>query len=121
MRRQARRKRLSMTSLIDVIFLLLLFFMLSSTFTRFGEIDLTSASGGGAGASGNAPLFLQVSTQSLGLNGREIGLDALPGALNEGKPVLVSLRPDVSSQRLVDVLVTLKSVPNLSVTVLEGT
>ena len=29
-----------MTSLIDVIFLLLLFFMLSSTFSRFAEVEL---------------------------------------------------------------------------------
>jgi biopolymer transport protein ExbD len=35
-----------MTSLIDVIFLLLLFFMLSSTFSRFGEVELTAAAGG---------------------------------------------------------------------------
>ncbi|MEQ8919725.1 MAG: biopolymer transporter ExbD, partial [Roseovarius sp.] len=33
MRRSRARKRLSMTSLIDVFFLLLLFFMLSSTFS----------------------------------------------------------------------------------------
>lgn len=110
-----------MTSLIDVIFLLLLFFMLTSTFTRFGEIDLTSAAGRGTRASGNAPLFLQVSPHRLGLNGRDIGLDALPEALDSTKPVLVSLKPDVSSQRLVDVLVVLKTIPDLSVTVLEGT
>jgi biopolymer transport protein ExbD len=43
-----RRQRLSLTSLIDVIFLLLLFFMLSSTFTRFSEVQLS----GGEAASG---------------------------------------------------------------------
>ena len=35
--RPARRRRLPLTPLIDVIFLLLLFFMLSSTFTRFSD------------------------------------------------------------------------------------
>ncbi len=39
-----------MTSLIDVIFLLRLFFMLSSTFSRFAEVELTAA-----GASASAP------------------------------------------------------------------
>ena len=47
MRSTRRRRKLSMTSLIDVIFLLLLFFMLTSTFTRFAELDLAAASGGG--------------------------------------------------------------------------
>src|SRR5690606_37876251 len=46
-----RRRPLSLTSLIDVIFLLLLFFMLSSTFSRFSEIELQ---GGRAGASASA-------------------------------------------------------------------
>ena len=36
-----RRRPLSLTSLIDVIFLLLLFFMLSSTFTRFASVEIT--------------------------------------------------------------------------------
>ena len=31
-----------MTSLIDVIFLLLLFFMLSSTFSRFAEVEISA-------------------------------------------------------------------------------
>ncbi len=43
-----RRRPLSLTSLIDVIFLLLLFFMLSSTFTRFAKVEV---SGGPASAS----------------------------------------------------------------------
>ena len=48
MRRLRRRRRLSMTSLIDVIFLLLLFFMLSSTFTRFAELELAAGGTGGS-------------------------------------------------------------------------
>ncbi|MEM8921756.1 MAG: biopolymer transporter ExbD, partial [Pseudomonadota bacterium] len=44
LRRVRRRGRSSITSLIDVIFLLLLFFMLASTFTRFSEVDIAAAS-----------------------------------------------------------------------------
>jgi hypothetical protein len=36
-----------LTSLIDVIFILLLFFMLSSTFTRYGELSLSTAQAAG--------------------------------------------------------------------------
>lgn len=46
--RGRKRKPLSLTSLIDVIFLLLLFFMLTSTFTRFAKVEI---SGGPASAS----------------------------------------------------------------------
>ena len=42
------RRTVSMTSLIDVIFLLLLFFMLSSTFSRFGGVELSTPGGGNA-------------------------------------------------------------------------
>jgi len=39
-RRQRRRASLNLTSLIDVLFLLLIFFMLTSTFRRSGEMKL---------------------------------------------------------------------------------
>jgi biopolymer transport protein ExbD len=35
------RKPLPLTPLVDVVFLLLMFFMLSSTFTRFGDLDIS--------------------------------------------------------------------------------
>ena len=44
---------MALTPLIDVIFLLLLFFMLSSTFSRFGEIKLDL---GGARDQNSVPL-----------------------------------------------------------------
>lgn len=52
-----RRKPLSMTSLIDVIFLLLLFFMLSSTFTRFARVEV-SGGPASAAAGGKTPDIL---------------------------------------------------------------
>ncbi len=38
------RRRISLTPLIDVIFLLLMFFMLSSTFARFADLDVARQS-----------------------------------------------------------------------------
>ncbi|MEX0280950.1 MAG: biopolymer transporter ExbD, partial [Arenibacterium sp.] len=40
-----RRRVVSLTALIDVVFLLLLFFMLTSTFSSFGEIELFPPAG----------------------------------------------------------------------------
>jgi biopolymer transport protein ExbD len=112
------RRQVSLTSLIDVVFLLLLFFMLSSTFTRDAEITLTAAAGGGSSSA--KPLFLSVSADGLLLNGVPAGIEdlaqdirALTGLTGpDGAPmVLVSLTPDVSAQRLVDVLARLAGLP----------
>ncbi|MCX7567413.1 biopolymer transporter ExbD [Sulfitobacter sp. F26169L] len=113
-----------MTSLIDVIFLLLLFFMLTSTFSKFAEVEL-SAAGAGAGAPGDAkPLFLQLGTDSLRLNGRDVTLDTIAGsALGDapkGAVLLVSLGEGVDAQRLTDLLVVLRGLPDLRVSVLGG-
>jgi biopolymer transport protein ExbD len=81
---QPARRRLSMTSLIDVIFLLLLFFMLSSTFARFAEIEV---SGGLASASapGDRPDIL------LRFDGTEWRVNGLPVADEELETELARL------------------------------
>ncbi|MEM8576703.1 MAG: biopolymer transporter ExbD [Pseudomonadota bacterium] len=124
MRRARRRaKRLSMTSLIDVIFLLLLFFMLSSTFSRFAEVDLV-AGGTGAPAAG-APsevLFLRLTDSGASLNGRALELDALEPALRAqpGTALIISVTTSATAQILTDTLVAVRGVPDLQMTVLEG-
>ncbi|MCB1397150.1 MAG: biopolymer transporter ExbD [Rhodobacter sp.] len=111
-----RRAGLSLTSLIDVIFLLLLFFMLSSTFSRLGEMELTAArQGSDAPAQPQPPVFVQLTTESLRLNAREIPLEALRSALTDAASadglVLIALGAGVTAQRLVDVLAQLRDVP----------
>jgi biopolymer transport protein ExbD len=120
----SRRRALSLTSLIDVIFLLLLFFMLTSTFTRYSEIQLSAAGAGAtAPASDAPPLFLRLRAERLTLNGSQVPLDALEDAIAarmEGPTtLLVSAGAEVSAQRLVDLLVALGQAPDLSVVVLE--
>lgn len=125
-RSRYKRKALSMTPLIDVIFLLLLFFMLTSTFSKFSEVELTAASAGSATPAQLPPLFLRLAPDSLGLNGSQVTLAALPQALEQvtqGTPdspqaLLVSLAPDVTAQRLTDLLVALHGSSGLSIAVL---
>ncbi|WP_241481172.1 ExbD/TolR family protein [Ruegeria sp. ANG-S4] len=113
------RRPMSMTPLIDVIFLLLLFFMLSSTFSRFGEIELTQASAGAAETTEPSErFFVQLGAERLSLNGVPLALDELATELQAGQ-VLVSLDPDTTAQRLVDLLVVLRGQDDLAVTVLE--
>ncbi|MEX3314515.1 biopolymer transporter ExbD [Sulfitobacter sp. PS-8MA] len=123
-RPRRRRNRLSMTSLIDVIFLLLLFFMLTSTFSKFSEIELTAATSGAGAAVEAKPFFLQLDVDRLRLNGATVSLDRLSASplaeAKEGTPLLVSLSDAVDSQRLADLLIALRAFPALRVTVLEG-
>ena len=119
---ERRRSPLSMTSLIDVIFLLLLFFMLSSTFTRFGEIELTA--GGGMAGKPVTPVYLRLQGDRIVLNGEELTLDGLPAALDLQKQtgadtILLSLDDKTVSQRFVDVYAALRAMPGFAVTVLR--
>ncbi|QIE45698.1 biopolymer transporter ExbD [Pseudohalocynthiibacter aestuariivivens] len=113
-----------MTSLIDVIFLLLLFFMLSSTFSKFAELELSAASGGAVITSQTKPLFLQLGPNAIRLNGADTVLDRLTDLLRDmpesdtPRPLLIALQGDVTSQRLTDLLVVLRGVPRVVPTVL---
>ncbi len=122
-----RRRRLSLTSLIDVIFLLLLFFMLSSTFSRFSEVELVAAGAGPtAAAPETRPLFLKLRADGLRVNARDTTLQALPAALAELSgpgpgQALVSTARDVTAQRLTDLLLVLRTVEGLKIQVLTPT
>ena len=113
-----------MTSLIDVIFLLLLFFMLSSTFARFSEVELSAGGGGGDGRSDVKRSFLQLGEETLRVNGQDVALGMLPNRFadmsseDESRQVIVSLGDDVTAQRLTDVLVILRGIDGLGISVL---
>lgn len=120
-----RRRALSLTPLIDVIFLLLLYFMLSTTFLRHGEITLVTASAGMAAPADGAPvLFVQLRPAGLTLNGRPVGAGALPQAVAALMPpdgaarAILSLDPAVSAQSLADVLVVLQAIAGLGIEVI---
>lgn len=114
-----RRRTVSLTALIDVVFLLLLFFMLTSTFSNFGEIEMNRTAGGQAQQDDPTKrVFVQLGAERLVLNGTAVTLENLAGALETGL-VLVSLDEDVTAQRLVDLLAILRGRIELSVLVLE--
>ena len=108
-----RRRRLSLTSLIDVIFLLLLFFMLSSTVTRFAQVGLAAPGGGTGGAAARPDIFATVDANGLTVNGSLIDPRA-PGtaisALIEAgaKTALLVPREGARAQDLVSALELLR-------------
>ena len=120
-----RRRRPSLTPMIDVVFLLLIFFMLVA---RFGidkviDINLPSALGHNSQYEG-APRLVEIkSGKIVSLNGFEIPLDQLSSELNELMPspnALIVLRSsaEASTQDLLDVLLYLKSEKIINVSVL---
>ena len=71
------RRRMSMTPLIDVVFLLLIFFMLASTFMKYTRIDITGSSPGRAVQSVQGALYLRIH------EGGRIDLNAAPLELSD--------------------------------------
>ncbi|TDH39086.1 biopolymer transporter ExbD [Pseudohoeflea suaedae] len=102
------RRRLGLTPLIDVIFLLLLFFMLSSTFSRFSQVPVEGGAAGGAG--GKRPdAMISVRAGDVRLNGEGIETGAiavrLAGLREVGAENLVILvEQGATSQDFVSVL-----------------
>lgn len=113
-----------MTSLIDIIFLLLLFFMLTSTFSRFSEVELTAAGASASAASTQPPLFLRLQPEAMTLNGQSVTLAALPDSLtpqadpDQPRTLIVALTPEVTAQRLTDLLIVLRPIQGITPTVL---
>ena len=120
-----RRRRPSLTPMIDVVFLLLIFFMLVA---RFGidkviDINLPSAIGHNSKYEG-APRLVEIkSSKIVSLNGAETPLDQLSSKLSKLMPnpnALIILRSsaEANTQDLLDVLLYLKSEKIMNVSVL---
>jgi len=109
--RPRRARRPGLTPMIDVVFLLLVFFMLAARFGINPSQPITGGSGGAA--TGDAPRLVAVGPAGLRLNGVAIGPAALVSrlrALTGGGRKTVVLRPDegVDVQRLIDVISLLR-------------
>ena len=120
-----RRRRPSLTPMIDVVFLLLIFFMLVA---RFGvdkviDINLPSALGQSSQYEG-APRLVEIKSGNIVLlNGTQISLDQLSSELSQLMPspnamIIVRSSADANTQDLLDVLLYLKSEKIMNVSVL---
>ena len=103
----SRRRPISLTPLIDVVFILLMFFMLTSTFTRWKAVDLRLPISS-SDASPKKPQALLLHTDgSLSLRGRSFQLldpnteAALSTALDPTRPVVVFPEADTRVQTII--------------------
>ena len=108
---RARRKP-SLTPMIDVVFLLLVFFMLAARFGLDTSLPLIAA-GSGATYSG-PPRLVDVAPDGLSLNGVEVTPAALAARLQsmtDAPTDMIILRPTAVTdlQRVVDVMLALNT------------
>lgn len=105
-----RRALISLTPLIDVVFILLVFFMLASSFLDWRAIDLSAPAEAAAGSSMEGVLLVEIRNDGLRLSGESLALEDLVleiearVAENPEQRVLVRPAEGVTLQEAVEVL-----------------
>lgn len=121
-----RRAIISLTPLIDVVFILLVFFMLATSFMESRVLDLDIKKSGGAGSMTGA-MLVELRKDSLRLSGHLLSEDALLNKLgarfNEMPDQKVLIKPEagVPLQRAVDLIDHIAAKGGQDVSFVSGT
>lgn len=120
------KKAISLTPLIDVVFILLLFFMLSSSFVSYRNIDMPLPDASTESAASLLVVDIEAGGSSVRINGESVAIDSLSALSRvisgQGDAVyLVNTGEGVTTQTLVRVMDALKKagVANVSIQGLE--
>ena len=112
-----RAQLISLTPLIDVVFILLIFFMLASSFLDWRAVDLKIATPSSAPAGQVNSLVVRISSDgAIDLAGRRVTIDDMAGQVEErlsAQPdlrILIAPESGVALQSAVDVLQRLKQI-----------
>jgi len=110
---QRRRKMISLTPLIDVVFILLLFFMLSSNFTRWHQINLQSATSSESQTPELRILKIESNQGELSFNGNRLSMnnaDSIQKFVAENKQatIVITVVEGIKIQVMVNLLDQLK-------------
>jgi biopolymer transport protein ExbD len=108
-----RRNLISLTPLIDVVFILLLFFMLSSSFIRWHQINLQSASESQSQTPDLRILKIESNEGQLSFNGARLSMSDDAGiknfvAENKQATFIITVIEGIKIQVMVDLLDQLK-------------
>lgn len=123
--RPRRRRVINLTPLIDVVFLLLVFFMLASTFLKFGTVKLETAGAGGAPGDISKIALVHIGPENdFRVAGVPVATDGLEAALRklsaEGKTdAVIVLRNDAKAGDLINGLTRVRSIGFDSVRVVD--
>ena len=99
--------------------------MLSSTFSKFAEVELFAAQPGMAGDTSNEIIFLRLNADEVTLNGSVIAFENLHSAvleqhLAERSSLLMSVVGDTTSQKFVDIISILVGIEGLSLNIISS-
>ncbi len=105
-------RRIGLAPMIDVVFLLLIFFMLAASFEREMSVPISGGIGGGEEYEG-PPRLLDIGAETLQLNGQVIDasevLDAVKSLTHASEDTVILRAGDGADlQRLVDVIAILR-------------
>jgi biopolymer transport protein ExbD len=112
---QKNKQLISLTPLIDVVFILLLFFMLSSTFNKTKQIELTASATGGVQSTSVSQRILLHDNNSLTINDTVYSLQSnelvkkLAAFAEANDTVVLAATAQVSIQQLIAVIDQIKS------------
>ena len=122
-----RRKLIDLTPLIDVVFILLVFFMLSATASSWDAIQLGAPVRASTGQSGPPALLVRLGKDgSVTLDRQQTTAEALPDALRAAlqaapdRPVVVQPERGVPLQRVVTLLDSLAGIPARTVSLMRA-
>lgn len=109
-----RARRMSLTPMIDVVFLLLIFFMLASRFGMDAVLPIQGAATGGGGDWQGPPRLVDIAPDGLALNGGPVAPEVLADAVaalmpDADAPVILRPRDGADLQRLVAVMDLLRA------------
>ncbi len=106
-----RRALISLTPLIDVVFILLIFFMLASNFLEWRAINLSApAKAEGSTNSIEGSLLVEIRADGLRMSGLALSLEELLGEVGEhlskapDRRIFVKPAPEISLQETITVL-----------------
>ncbi|SES38289.1 biopolymer transport protein ExbD [Tranquillimonas rosea] len=121
---QRPRRRPSLTPMIDVVFLLLVFFMLASRFGTDMHLPLNVAGTGGGEAYQGPPRLVDIRPDGLSLNGETVALEDLPARLesltdDQGDTIVLRTRDDAALQEVVRVMEALGTAGFTGLTLVE--
>ncbi|HAD24347.1 MAG TPA: biopolymer transporter ExbD [Alphaproteobacteria bacterium] len=107
---RARRPLISLTPLIDVVFILLVFFMLASSFLQWRVIDINVPGSGGPVMDDLQKVRIDIYPDALQLGAHRVAPDEIVGLIGrlygDGSDIAVALRsmPDTHVQAIVTTL-----------------
>ncbi|CRI64104.1 Biopolymer transport protein ExbD/TolR [Thiocapsa sp. KS1] len=120
-----RRRLIGLTPLIDVVFILLVFFMLASSLVKWRAFEMEAPASAAAGTPVIGSWLVRVRPDGLDLNAETLAADALAARVaarideDPAQRILVQPSPGVGLQRLVDVLDLLRNVGATHLTLLR--